>query len=89
MSIISTVGGCGGAEDNGDAEEFGAHHGDVAGVIARGLFLLVARVVFFVDEDEAEVGHGREDGAACADDNAGFAATDAVPLLGALVWREL
>ena len=80
--------GRGGAEDDDGVVELGAHHGDVAAVVARRLFLLVAGVVLLVDEDEAEVGHGREDGGARADDDAGLAAADAVPLLGALVGRE-
>ena len=78
----------GGAEDDWRLRELGAHHGDVARVVARILFLLVGRVVLFVDDDEAEVGDGREDGRARADDDARFAAADAMPLLGALVRRE-
>ncbi len=48
----------------------GAHDGDVAAVIARGFLLLVAGVVFFVDHDEAEIAHGREDAGTRADHDA-------------------
>ena len=78
----------GGAEDDDSVVELGAHDRDVAAMVARSFLLLVAGVVLLVDEDEAEVDHGREDGGARADDNAGFAAADAVPLLGALVGRQ-
>ena len=57
-------------------------------MVARRLFLLVAGVVLLVDDDEAEVVDGREDGRAGADDDAGFAASNAVPLFGALLGRE-
>ena len=78
-----------GAEDDCTAEEFRAHHGDVATVVARCLLLLIAAVVLLVDENQAEVGHGCEDGRARADNDARLTATDAVPLLGAFVGREL
>lgn len=68
--------------------KLGAHHGDIARVVARRLFLLVALVVFFVDEDEAEVGRGREDCRARADDDLRFSAADAPPLLAAFFRRE-
>ena len=46
----------GGAEDNGGAFEVGANDGEVAAVVFRWVFLFVGGFVFFVDEDEAEVG---------------------------------
>ena len=45
--------GRGRAEHHDRAGKLGAHHGDVARVVARRLFLLVALVVLFVDEDRA------------------------------------
>ena len=54
--------GRGRSEHNDGAGEFGSHHGHIARVVPRGFFLLVALVVFFVDEDETKVGRGREDG---------------------------
>ncbi len=65
-----------------------AHDGDVAGVVARSFFLLVGRVVLFVDDDQREIGDRGEDRRPRADDHARFAALDAVPLLGALAIGE-
>ena len=76
------------AEHDHRAGELGAHHGDVARVVARRFFLLVALVVLLVDEDQAEIGRGREDRRARADDDGRIAATDAPPLLAALFGRE-
>jgi hypothetical protein len=70
-------------EDHGGIRHLGAHHGNVAGVVARRFFLLVGGVVFFVDDDQGEIGDRGEDGGARADDHARIAALDAVPLLGA------
>ncbi len=56
----------------------------VSGVVARGFFLLVGRVMFLVDNDQGEIGHRSEDRRPCAHNHACFAALDAVPLLGAL-----
>ncbi len=44
--------------------------------------------MLFIDDDEAQIFDRREDGRAGADDDARFAAADAIPLLGALVGRE-
>ena len=44
--------------------------------------------MLLVDDDEAEVFDGREDGGAGADDDAGLAFSNTVPLLGALLRRE-
>ncbi len=57
-------------------------------MVARSLVLLVRGVVLLVYQDESEVDHRREDGGARADDDAGFAAANAVPLLCALVGSE-
>ena len=66
----------------------GAHHRNVARVVAGSLLLLVALVVLFVDEDEAEVGRGRKDGGAGPHHNRRVAAADASPLLAALLRRK-
>ena len=42
--------------------------------------LFVAWLVFFIDDDEAEVGQRSEDGGACADNDVGFARFYFVPL---------
>ena len=76
------------AQHDDGVRHLGAHHGDVAGVVARRFFLLVGRVVLFVDDDQREIGDRRKDGRARADDHARVAALDAVPLLGALAVGE-
>jgi hypothetical protein len=40
----------------GNVLELAAHHRDVAGVILDAVFLLEARLVGLVDDDQAEVG---------------------------------
>ena len=72
------------AQHDDGIRHLGAHHGNIAGVIARRFFLLVGGVVLFVDDDEREIGDRRKDRRARAHDHARFAALDAVPLLGAL-----
>ena len=52
-------------------------------MIAGQLRLLVGGIVFFVDDDQCQVGNGREDSGARADHYVRLAATDAVPLCGA------
>ena len=76
------------AQHDDGIRHLGAHHGNVAGVIARRLFLLVRRVVLFVDDDERKIGDRGEDRRARADDHARFAALDAMPLLGAFAVGE-
>ncbi len=76
------------AQHDDGVRHLGAHHGDVAGVVARGFFLLVGRVVFLVDDDQREIGDRREDCGPRADDHARVSALDAVPLLGALAVGE-
>ena len=71
------------AQNHDGIRHLGAHHGDVAGMVARRLFLLVGRIVLLVDDDQREIGNRREDRRARADDHARFAALDAMPLLGA------
>ena len=53
-------------------------------MIARRLLLLVAVIVLLIDDDERQVAHRGKDRRARADRDTGFAAADAVPLLGAL-----
>ena len=45
--------------------------------------------MLFIDDDEAEVWKGGEDGGACADDDAGGAFADAVPFVEALALGEV
>ena len=80
--------GRGRAQDYHRAGHFGAHHSDITGVVTRYAFLLVGRILLFIDDDEGQIGHGSEHCGARADYHAGFSALDAVPLLGAFLVRE-
>ena len=75
-------------QNHGGIRHLGAHHGNIAGVIARRLLLLVGGIMFFVDDDQREIGNRREDGRASADDHARVPALDAMPLLRALLVGE-
>jgi hypothetical protein len=66
--------GGGRAEDDvGAVRRLGPLDGDVAGVVAGELVLLVGRVVLLVDDDEGGAVDGGEDGGARADGDARFA----------------
>src|SRR2546421_302915 len=80
----------GAAKHHRSIGDLAAHHCDIASLIARGLFLLVGGIVFFIHDDEREVfrfDRSKNCGAG-PDNDAGLAAADAVPLLGTLVGRE-
>jgi hypothetical protein len=66
-----------------------ADDGEVTGVILRWVFLFVGGLVFFIDNDEAGVVEGGEDGGAGTDDDAGFAGADAVPFVEAFSLGEV
>ena len=85
---VAFDGGGGGAEDDGGAFDVGADHGEVAAVVFRWVLLFVSGLVFFVDEDEAEIGEGGEDGGAGADDDFGDSLADAVPFVEAFALGE-
>ena len=59
----------------------GAHHRDVARVIPRRFLLFIGGLVFFIDDDEAEIFERREDRAARADDDARAAGMNLVPFI--------
>ena len=48
-------------------------------MVARGLVLLVGRLVLLVHDDDAQVGQRREDGRPRADDDVGQAGRDLLP----------
>ena len=79
----------GAAEQAGAAFHLRAQDGDVASVVARGFLLLVGVLVLFIDDDEAEVGARGEDGRPGADDDAGAAGADLVPLVVPLAFAEV
>ena len=66
-----------------------AHHGHVAGVVARRLLLLVGMLVLLVHDDQAQRLDRREDGRAGADDDAGAALADLVPFVVALAGGQM
>src|SRR5262249_24778628 len=61
-----------------------ADDGDVATMVARCVLLLVALIVLFIDYDQPEITHGREDAGAGRYHDASFARAYPAPLLGAL-----
>ena len=71
-------------EDDGHLLQLGAHHGDVAGVVGDAFFLLEARLVRLVDDDQAEPGIGEEERGAGADDDLRLAGGDRPPGAAAL-----
>src|ERR1700734_1764181 len=75
-------------EERYSAFEAGAVDGGVASVVARRFFLLVARLLLFVDDYEAEILERRKNRGARADYDACFATTNAPPLAGALDVRQ-
>ncbi len=77
------------AEDDRDVFQSGAHHGHVAGVVARRRFLLERALMLLVDDDQAELARGGEDAAAGADDDVDVAGRDAPPMAAALRVAEV
>ena len=85
-ALISVVtrfnAGSGGTEHDYGVGIAGADDGHVAAVIARCFLLFVAAIVFFIDDNEAEILNRGEDTGASAHDDASLAVTDATPLVG-------
>src|SRR5207302_8621041 len=81
--MVALHGWRGRAEKRDGVFHFCAHDGDVAAVIARRLFLLVAALLLFVDDDEANVFKRCKNRRARAHDDAGFAISNAPPFAGA------
>ena len=69
----------------GDAR---AHHRHVARVIVHAVFLLVDRVVLFIDHDQAEIGVGEKQRRARADHDVHLAGRDRAPGARALARRR-
>ena len=61
-----------------------ADDGDIPRIIARGLFLLVSVLVFFIDNNQPEFFERRENRAAWADHNSGTTGMNLVPFIMAL-----
>jgi hypothetical protein len=77
-----------GAEDQRTARAGGAALGQLAGVVAEALFVLVGAVVLLVDHDETERLERREEGAARADGDRGLARAQPLPLREALAGAQ-
>ena len=60
----------------------------VARVVARCALGFVGILLLLVDDEQAEVLHGRKDGAACADDDARKTGANALPLIVTLRERK-
>ena len=84
--MVALDAGGGGAQHYAGAFGPCQHDGHGAGVVAgRGVLLLVAGLVFFVDDDESEFLKGQEDGGAGAEDDiVGVAGELFLPYLDAL-----
>ncbi len=78
----------GGAEKNDAVFHLAAHHGDIAGVVARRFFLFVGSLVFLIHYDEAEVFQRRENGAAGADHDPRAPGLNFMPLIMPLAFRK-
>ena len=70
------------------SRHFCPHHRDIAGVIARRLFLLVRRILLLVDNDERQIADRREHRRPRPADHPRLAATYAMPLLRPLRIRQ-
>ncbi len=64
--------GRGTAEQHGNAERLGAHQGEIARVVADAVLLLVAAVMFLVDDQQTGLRQRREHCRAGADNDACF-----------------
>ena len=61
------------------------HDCQVAGVITDAFLLLEATVVFFIEYDDAGIGHRREQGRAGADNDGGLTAAGLAPSFESLI----
>ena len=79
-----SIAGVAEARTIGTCSNLRAHHRDVAGMILDALLLLEARLVRLVDDDQAELRIGQEQGRAGADHDPGLAGRDRPPGAAAL-----
>ena len=77
------------AQDAHRARELRPHDRDIAAVIARSLVLLVRGFMLLVDDDQAQIPDGREDGRAGADDYPRLAGRERQPAVEALAFAEV
>ena len=81
--MVAFKGRRGGSEEDGAFLKAAADNGEVAGVVLGWVFLLVSWFVFFIDNDESEIGKRGEDGRASSDNDACFSGPDTVPFVEA------
>ena len=79
----------GAAEHHRTFLDFRAHDRYVARVIARRFFLLVSRLVFFIDNDESELLQWGKDRAARTDHDPRASGMDLVPFIVALAFGQM
>ena len=72
------------AEKDGAFFEAATHDREIARVILWWVFLFVGGFVFFIDDDESEVGQGGKNSGASSDDDAGFASANTMPFVESL-----
>ena len=87
--VVAFERGGGGTENDDGFFELAAHDGAVAGMVARAFLLFVGMLVLFVDDDQAEVIDGSEDGGAGADGDAGAFLADFLPFVVTLAGGEV
>src|SRR5206468_8064167 len=76
------------SQHHGGSRELAAHDRNIASVIARRLFLLIRRIMFFVDHYESEILDGRKNSRSRPHHDASLSTMDAVPLFGTLIIGE-
>ena len=79
---------CGRGQDHRVLGQAAAHDAHVAGLVVHAVLLLETRVVLLVDDDQAEVHEGQEEGGAGADDDACLPVGRGAPGAGSLARRE-
>src|SRR5205814_3435522 len=77
-----------GAEQDNRALTTRAHYARVAPVVVGRFLLAIRGLVLFINDDEAEIGDGREDCGARADDDARLSALQTTPLIETLARRQ-
>ena len=89
-AVIKTFQGRGRrAQDHGGLFHLASNDGDIAGMVARRLFLFVSVLVLLIHNDQTQRIDRRKNRRAGADDNAGASLPDFVPFIMAFAGREM
>lgn len=86
---VAFDGGRGTAQQHHAPSLAGKLQSDLAGMVARLIVLLETRFVFFVEDNQAQVGQGRKHGRTAADQQAGFTAAQLPPRIVAFADAEV